>query len=93
MPFASLITVSEIILGLLFLLGIYELETGVLLIGLNIIFIAAMTSALIRGIDTSCGCFSTYGETLGIKDIVRDLIFVFFILWVILGGKYERDNS
>lgn len=84
---------SEIVLGLLFLLGVYERETGVLLVLLNIVFIIAMASALVRGIDTSCGCFSSEGEALGLKDIFRDFVFILLILWVIVGGKYGENNS
>ena len=91
-PFASLISASDVVLGLLFLLGIFELETGVLLIFLNIVFIMAMSSALFRGIDISCGCFSSEGEALGLKDIFRDFIFILLILWVIVGRKYGKDN-
>ncbi len=89
-PFASLIVSSEIVLGLLFLFGIYEKETGVFLILLNIVFILAMFSALIRGIDISCGCFSSEGEVLGIKDILRDFAFVLLIVYVLAGREYEK---
>ncbi len=92
MPFASLIVSSEIVLGLLFLLGVFEKECGVLLIILNIVFIFAMLSALVRGIDTSCGCFSSDGEVLGIKDILRDFVFILLIVYVIAGGKYEKGD-
>ncbi|BBB33163.1 DoxX family protein [Thermotomaculum hydrothermale] len=92
-PFASLITTSEIILGIMFLLGVYEKETAVLLILLNIVFIFAMASAIIRGIDTSCGCFSQNGEVVGIKDIVRDIVFIMLILLVLMGRKYGKNDS
>ncbi len=93
LPFASFITVSEIVLGFLFLFGVYEIETAVLLILLNLVFVFAMGSAIIRGIDTSCGCFAANGETLSFKDILRDLVFIFLILWVILGRKYGKSDS
>lgn len=91
-PFASLIVSSEIVLGLLFLIGVFEKECGILLILLNIVFIFAMVSTLVRGIDTSCGCFSSEGEVLGIKDILRDFAFILFIVYVIVGGKYEKSD-
>ena len=93
-PFASLIVAAEIILGLLFILGVYEKETGVFLILLNIVFIFAMFTAIVRGIDTSCGCFSKEGDVLGLKDIVRDIVFILMIIIVIYGRKYgNRYND
>jgi len=89
--FAVFISVAEIVLGLLFLLGVYVRETGILLIFLNLVFIFAMATAMARGIDTSCGCFSPEGETLGVKDILRDVFFI-LLIFVVIGGSNGKDG-
>ena len=80
-------------MGLFFLFGVYLRETANYLILLNIVFIVAMGSAIFRGIDISCGCFSSSGEVLGIKDIVRDVIFIALILIVKTEVKFGESDS
>ncbi len=77
---ACLLSATEIILGLFFLLGVYVKETANCLVLLNVVFIVTMISAMARGIDISCGCFSSSGEVIGVKDIVRDVVFILLIL-------------
>jgi len=82
--FALLLASLELVLGFLLLTGIYVSASTWLTIGLNVLFIIAMGQAMIRGIDTSCGCFAASKESLGFKDIGRDLIFIAMaglVLW------------
>ena len=82
--FALLLASLELVLGLLLLTGVYVRTSAWLTIGLNILFIIAMGQAMVRGIDTSCGCFTTSRDPLGATDILRDLLFIAMaglILW------------
>lgn len=82
--FALLLASLELVLGFLLLTGIYVSVSTWFTIGLNILFIIAMGQAMIRGIDTSCGCFGAFKDPLGLQDIARDLIFIAMaglVLW------------
>ncbi len=82
--FALLLASLELVLGFLLLGGIYTSLSAWFTIGLNVVFIIAMGQAMIRGIDTSCGCFAASEEPLGFLDIVRDLVFIVMaglVLW------------
>ncbi len=84
-PALSLLLASlELVLGFLLLTGIYVRLSSWITIALNVMFIVAMGQAMIRGIDTSCGCFATSKEPLGFAVIVRDLGFIAMaglVLW------------
>lgn len=47
---------------------------------LMIVFIIAVLSAWIRGIDITCGCFGSGGEIISYKEIVRDIVFLLMSL-------------
>ena len=82
--FALLLASLELVLGFLLLTGVYVRISAWLTIGLNILFIIAMGQAMMRGIDTSCGCFATSVDSLGFTDILRDLVFIAMaglVLW------------
>jgi uncharacterized membrane protein YphA (DoxX/SURF4 family) len=49
----------ELLVAVLVLLGIWVRAASILLSGLLVIFIAGIVSALARGINLHCGCFST----------------------------------
>ncbi len=69
------------------ILGIF-VESAAFVIGvLLVMFIIALTSAAIRGLDIACGCFSSMhstGENLW-KRIIEDLIFLILIVQVYYG--------
>lgn len=75
-PFSLVLAALEFVLGLLLLMGVYRRTVAWLAILLNIMFLIAMGQALIRGIDTSCGCFGSANGPLGVMDLVRDILFI-----------------
>ena len=78
----------EFILGLSTLLGILHRASALLIAGLNIIFIMAIGSLLVRGIKVDCGCFGLMADLLHLPDladwkaIVRNLIFMGMALFI-----------
>ncbi len=48
----------ELGVGLMLVAGIWIRAAALLFSGLTIVFIAAIASALVRGLDIQCGCFS-----------------------------------
>ncbi|MBF0549988.1 MAG: DoxX family membrane protein [Deltaproteobacteria bacterium] len=48
----------ELVMGLAFVFGIWSRAASLVIILMMIVFIGAMGSALIRGLNVQCGCFS-----------------------------------
>lgn len=66
----------ELICGLLLIFGKWIRGSSLILILLNLVFLFAIGSALARGLDISCGCFSETGEgaKVGIARLGEDFI-------------------
>ena len=60
--FAVVLPWIELVIGLCLILGVFSDAASVVTAGLLLVFIAASIIALMRGLDISCGCFSTSGE-------------------------------
>jgi uncharacterized membrane protein YphA (DoxX/SURF4 family) len=84
--FAVALPFIEIITGISLVLGILIPGSALIIAGLLFVFALALGMALFRGLDISCGCFTTSKEASSISWIylVRDLsllamaVFVFF---------------
>lgn len=66
----------ELVLGLALVTGLWRREAALATGGLLVVFIVAVSAALLRGIDIeNCGCFSVSGEgrAAGVKLILGDL--------------------
>ncbi|MBT8378231.1 MAG: DoxX family membrane protein [Ignavibacteria bacterium] len=64
----------ELCAGLLLLFGISVKENSVILSTLLIIFIAAISISLLRGLDIECGCFGTVdGAKVGLIKILENI--------------------
>lgn len=55
---ATVLPWMELICGVLLVLGVFHRGAGLLLFGLLVVFTVAVVSALVRGLDISCGCFT-----------------------------------
>lgn len=60
---AATLPYIELLCGTLLLLNLRVRPAVLVLFGLNLIFMAALTSLLVRGIDIDCGCFRPDAET------------------------------
>jgi putative oxidoreductase len=69
----------EFVVGLLLLFGVRVKAASILTSGMLIMFIILIASAMIRGFNISCGCFSQSGaaaaevSTVGWKKIFEDI--------------------
>jgi uncharacterized membrane protein YphA (DoxX/SURF4 family) len=71
---AHLLPVLEIVVGVLLVVGFWQRGAALLTAGMNLVFIAAIATALVRGLDISCGCFHTDGgHGVGLSLLVRDV--------------------
>ena len=77
----------ELVCGVLIIVGVF-LRGSAFWIGLMLlIFIIALSSALARGLDISCGCFSVEGgHGVDVGLLVRDIIMFFGAIIVVLLG-------
>jgi len=72
----------ELVLGLLLVLGLFTRTSALLLACLNLLFLAAILSVILRGIEIDCGCFGLLADILKLPDmadykaVARNLIFI-----------------
>ncbi len=96
----------EFVLGLSTILGILHRTSALLIAGLNGLFILALVSVLIRGIEVDCGCFGLLADILHLPDladwkaVLRNLIFMVMGLYIFRSEvsfysleNYFRQNS
>ena len=71
---ALLIPAIELIIGAFLLLGIFVKETALVADIMMIVFIAAIITAIARGLDIECGCFGTSdGTRVGLIKIIENI--------------------
>ncbi|OGP93567.1 MAG: hypothetical protein A2Z19_00795 [Deltaproteobacteria bacterium RBG_16_54_18] len=77
-PLAITLPWVECVAGASLLFGIWTLGGGVVASTLFAVFVAALGVNLIRGLDISCGCFSTATAASPITwlTVARDLLFL-----------------
>lgn len=73
----------EFIVGLLLIAGIYKKASSLLAGASLVMFLIALISAVARGLDISCGCFSLE-ETSSKGDIIYRIIQDFFMLAAVI---------
>ncbi len=87
--FAFILPWVELLCGLYLILGLFQKYTAISVFFLLIIFIIAITYALLTNQPVSgCGCFSqTPTERIGWVDDIRDIFFLLLTI-VVLKGKH-----
>ena len=74
-PFALFLPMLEMVVGVALILGVHLRGAALLTLLLNVMFIVAISTALVRGLDISCGCFNTDGgHAVGLSLLVRDFL-------------------
>jgi putative oxidoreductase len=86
-PLALYVPWLEIICGLAVFVSASRRSALVLLLALTVVFIAAIASAWMRGLDIRCGCFGAASTAPLAYDLVFDVILggVLFWLWRVEG--------
>jgi uncharacterized membrane protein YphA (DoxX/SURF4 family) len=87
---AILLPWTELIVGICLLAGLFVDGAALLSIIMMLVFILAISQAMLRGIDITCGCFkvSADSEKLGLHTIIRDIIFL--IMSFVVLNRQER---
>ena len=80
---AMIVPWVEITIGITLLLGVWLTASALLLSGLTIVFIGLLLSAIVRGLNIECGCFSldAEGSLVSWKRIFEDIL-------ILIGGIY-----
>ena len=73
--FAIILPWLEFTSGLCLILAVFELPSLLIVSGLGVMFLAAVSANLVRGLDVACGCFSTdpQAEANMISSLLFDL--------------------
>jgi uncharacterized membrane protein YphA (DoxX/SURF4 family) len=72
----------EILCGIFLIIGKWEKGAAFMLLILTMMFIVAMSSAIFRGLDITCGCFAmtAEGTKVGMTRLIQDSILFGIIL-------------
>jgi uncharacterized membrane protein YphA (DoxX/SURF4 family) len=86
---AILLPWIEIVAGAALVLGLWARAGAFVCLGLDVVFLIAITSALRRGLDISCGCFGGGADAAKMSQATlwRDLV---FLLWAVHVFLYDR---
>jgi uncharacterized membrane protein YphA (DoxX/SURF4 family) len=73
--FGILLPPLEVLIGVGLILGVWMEGALTLVTGLIVVFLIAVESAILRGLDIDCGCFGTSdGDRVGIVTLLRDFL-------------------
>ena len=85
--FAVLLPMTELVVGLLLILGGMTRAAAIVCAGMLLMFIAAVGLAMAAGGDFECGCFSTEGgSSVGWPLLVRNTLMVVGCALIALGA-------
>lgn len=79
----------ELIVGICLILGIFIDGAAFLVIVMMIVFIVAITFAILSGYNIECGCGLKPGELVGIQKLIEDLTYL-ILAWMILKRPNHR---
>lgn len=79
----------EALSGGFLILGIFKRSSAVLISLLLAGFIGLVGLALLRGIDTSCGCFGSFNRKADLSLVLADGLLLFFSLLILRGSGFK----
>jgi putative oxidoreductase len=82
-PLALYLPWLEIICGLAVIAGAARRSALLLLLGLTVVFIVAIASAWMRGLDIRCGCFGAASTAPLSHDLAFDLVLCGGLIWLL----------
>jgi uncharacterized membrane protein YphA (DoxX/SURF4 family) len=81
----------ELLTGILLVVGWRTRAAGLMALGMLAMFIAAISIALAKGLDISCGCFASqaaaHDDPISWETILRDSSWVFLTIYAISVGR------
>ena len=85
----------EISAGILLLFGVAVKENSVIISGMLIVFIIAISISLVRGLNIDCGCFgTTNGNQIGLIKLLQNIgLLVIGIVIIIYNSTFLSMNK
>jgi putative oxidoreductase len=91
---AAILPWLEVFSGLLLIIGLRVRAAAALVIFLNLIFMAALTAAMVRGLDIDCGCFKLGGsKTPAWLAFARDAVLLAIALIVFRCADRNQNEN
>jgi uncharacterized membrane protein YphA (DoxX/SURF4 family) len=79
---------AELAAGTMLIVGHRTRAAGWMIAGMLLVFLVALSIALARGMDMSCGCFASQGavaeDPISRLTVVRDLVWIALTVFVIV---------
>ena len=68
----------ELFCGLFLIIGFYTRSSAFMIAMMLVVFIFAISMAMIRGLNIDCGCYHTMGDSIkiGYKKLIEDFIYL-----------------
>jgi uncharacterized membrane protein YphA (DoxX/SURF4 family) len=90
---ATVLPSLEILCGLSLLVGLYRRGSELLMTLLLVSFTVLVSSALMRGLDISCGCFSQDPDVskIGYRKILENCGLIFLCVWLMIAKNQDID--
>jgi putative oxidoreductase len=86
-PMAIVLPWTELVAGLMLLIGFRTRAAALLVAGMMAMFLVAISVAVSKGLDMSCGCFASQGaaeDPISWRTVVRDGTWLLLALYVLL---------
>jgi hypothetical protein len=83
----------EVVGGIFLIAGFFKRSSALLLALLLAGFMGLVGLALLRGIDTSCGCFGSLSRKADLSLILTDAVLLYFALSVFFAGRRQQPNE
>ena len=86
-PMAIVLPWVELLAGIMMLVGFRTRAAALLIAGMMAMFLVAISLALAKGLEMSCGCFASQGaaeDPISWRTIVRDSGWLLLALYVLL---------
>ena len=84
----------ELVCGVGVLIPKLRKEAAFLIVVMMLVFIVAIISAWVRGLDISCGCFGGSEATANYPWLIfRDIVFMALCAPLIFEGKPSRNSN
>ena len=90
---ALLLPWIEIVAALALLAGRWTSEAASILLALLLVYMAAIASTMLRGIDVDCGCFGKYDTSSALVVLLRDLLLLAIAAGIILLNRRTRPAA
>ncbi len=91
---AAVLPWVETVCGLLLVVGYRARAAACIVIAMNLVFMAALASTIVRGLDIDCGCFRQGGaKTPAWMAILRDVLFLAAAIFVFRRGDKSIVRS